>query len=127
MSTTTNIDAMKYVSLATYRRNGQAVQTPVWIAGADKLYYVFSEATAGKIKRIRNNEDVRICKCTMRGNLLGPWIEMRARIVKDPATIKTAYAHLTRKYGFIMRITNFYAKLSGRYQNRAMIELELIN
>ena len=44
-----------YVNLATFRRNGREVRTPVWIAGADCLYYVFSEGNAGKVKRIRAN------------------------------------------------------------------------
>src|ERR1700730_1504716 len=45
--------AEKYVSLATYRRNGVEVATPVWIAELAGRYYVFSAGDAGKIKRIR--------------------------------------------------------------------------
>jgi hypothetical protein len=29
----------QYVSLATYRRNGAEVKTPVWIAGVAERYY----------------------------------------------------------------------------------------
>ena len=40
----------KYVSLATYRRNGIEVKTPVWIAELAGRYYVFSAGDAGKIR-----------------------------------------------------------------------------
>jgi hypothetical protein len=39
----------KYVNLATYRRNGVEVKTPVWIAELAGRYYVFSAGDAGKI------------------------------------------------------------------------------
>ena len=38
----------QYVSLATYRRDGREVRTPVWVAGDAGRLYVFSEAAAGK-------------------------------------------------------------------------------
>jgi uncharacterized protein len=50
----------KYVSLATYRRNGVEVRTPVWIARAADRYYIFSAGDAGKVKRIRATPRVRM-------------------------------------------------------------------
>src|SRR4029077_18562471 len=73
----------KYINLATFRKNGQEVRTPVWFAGEppqgvpEKLY-VYSTADSGKAKRIRNNGHVRVAPCDMRGKLLGEWIEARA-------------------------------------------------
>ena len=37
-----------YVNLATYRKDGREVRTPVWLAGDNGEYYVFSESKAGK-------------------------------------------------------------------------------
>ena len=34
-----------YFSLATFRRNGNAVPTPVWFAPAGDTFYVFSAPT----------------------------------------------------------------------------------
>ena len=39
-----------YVNLATYRKDGREVRTPVWLAGDNGEYYVFSESKAGKVK-----------------------------------------------------------------------------
>jgi uncharacterized protein len=58
--------AEKYVSLATYRRNGVEVKTPVWIAKVAGRYYVFSAGDAGKVKRIRATPRVRLAPCDWR-------------------------------------------------------------
>ena len=114
-----------YVSLATYRRNGQALMTPVWLAGHDHRYYLFSEKTAGKVKRIRLNSMVRLAACNSHGKVGSDWLTGDARIVEDPGLIAKAYAALRKKYGWQMALTDFFSKLTGRYQNRAIVEIEI--
>lgn len=115
----------RYVSLATFRRDGREVRTPVWIAGEGRRYWVFSEGSAGKVKRIRANGRARVADCDFRGRLLGDWIEGRARILRDPDQIARGYAALRRKYGWQMKVGDLASKLSGRYHRRALLELEL--
>lgn len=117
--------ACEYVSLATFRRHGAEVATPVWIAGQHGQYFVFSEGRAGKVRRLRNNPAVRLAPCDFRGRLRGEWRDGSARIVDDAATLATAYAALHGKYGWKMAIADALAKLSGRYDRRAMIEITL--
>src|SRR3984957_591307 len=94
--------AEKYVSLATYRRNGVEVKTPVWIAKVAARYYVFSEGDAGKVKRIHATPRVRLAACDVRGNVRSAWIEARARIVLDhPALIVEVRKALRGKYGLV--------------------------
>lgn len=115
----------EYVSLVTFRRNGVEVATPVWIAGANGRYYVFSEGRAGKVLRLRNNPAVRLAPCDFRGRRHGAWREGRVRIVDDTASLTAAYAALHEKYGWKMKIGDALAKLSGRYGRRAMLEITL--
>jgi PPOX class probable F420-dependent enzyme len=117
--------AEKYVSLATYRRNGVEVKTPVWIAKVDARYYVFSAGDAGKVKRIRATPRVRLAACDVRGEVRGPWIEANARIVSDPTLIAEVRRALRRKYGLLMRLTDAIATVTGRIRRRAYIEIEL--
>jgi hypothetical protein len=42
------LDREGYISLATFRRSGREVATPVWFAARNGKLYVFSEGTAGK-------------------------------------------------------------------------------
>jgi len=66
------IQGQKYVSLITFRKNGQAVKTPVWFAERDGKLYVQTRSDSGKYKRIRNNPQVEIAPCTMSGKITGP-------------------------------------------------------
>jgi PPOX class probable F420-dependent enzyme len=113
----------RYVSLATYRRDGREVRTPVWLAEHDSRLYLFSEGRAGKVKRIRANGRARLAACDFRGRLKSDWMEARGRIVEDPALIERAYVALRNKYGLSMRIGDLFSKLVGRYEKRAIIEL----
>lgn len=88
-----------YVSLETYRKNGAAVATPVWFAESEPgVFYAYSEAAAGKVKRIRNNPNVRIAPCTFRGRVTGEWVAGRARIVEDAESVARGQQLLRRKY-----------------------------
>ena len=91
----------KYVSLATLRRNGQEVRTPVWFAEQAGKLYVMTRTDSGKFKRIRNQPQVRLAACTMRGKVTGPWADGQARIL-DRAEEGVARQALARKY-FLMR------------------------
>ncbi len=66
------IAGQKYISLASFRKSGDAVRTPVWFGEKDDKLYVMTRSDSGKYKRIRNNPKVRIAPCTMRGKITGP-------------------------------------------------------
>ncbi len=114
-----------YISLATLRRNGKVVETPVWFAPANGKLYVFSEAKAGKMKRLKNDPTCRVAACDMRGKVHAEWIPGRAQRVEDDESIATAYDALHAKYGWQMRLTDFFWRLTGRYDARAIVEIEL--
>jgi uncharacterized protein len=72
----------KYCLLVTFRKSGDSVATPVWFGlGDDGNLYVRSEASVGKVKRIRNDPRVRVAPCTVRGKPLGAPAEGRARVL----------------------------------------------
>lgn len=110
----------RYLSLATYRRTGQAVATPVWFVVDRDVIYVYSLATAGKVKRIRNNPRVRIAPCDARGRLTGAWVEATARIV-DERHAAQAHDLLRAKYGWMKRLADLFRKL--RPKPRAVLAI----
>ena len=114
-----------YVSLATFRRNGKAVLTPVWLARHGDRFYLFSESRAGKVKRIRANPAVRLAACTATGKVTSGWLEGEARVITDARLIEAALLELRRKYGWQMIVTTFFSRLFGRYRNRAYIEVDV--
>ena len=119
------LDRGAYVSLTTYRRNGQPVDTPVWFAAHAGRLYVFTAEDAGKVKRLRASSRIRVAPCNARGRLRGDWIEGSARRVDAPDVVEAAYEALLRKYGWQMRLTNLLSRLAGRIDRRAVLELAL--
>jgi uncharacterized protein len=75
------IRGQKYISLGTFRKSGAAVYTPVWFGEANDRLYVMTRSDSGKYKRIRNNPQVRVARCTMRGKITGPEFPATARIL----------------------------------------------
>jgi len=117
------LESERYVSLATFRRDGRMVATPVWAAPAGGHLYVFSAGDAGKVKRLRNSPQARLAPCTFRGEVTGEWVDAEAVLVDDPAEIATALTAFRRKYGLVMLLTDAGAKLSGRFHRRAYIRV----
>jgi hypothetical protein len=116
----------KYLNLETFRKSGIGVCTPVWFAQAPaqsegargpEVFYVYSEADAGKVKRIRNNPKVRVAPCDMRGNLRGAWVEGRARIC---AAEEAALGQQLLRHKYWLKIVgDFFGRLL-RHENEVI-------
>ncbi len=61
------IKSEKYISIETYRKNNQAVRTPVWFVIKNNLIIIVTRDQTGKIKRLRNNQKVKIATCSIKG------------------------------------------------------------
>jgi len=92
--------ALLHISVRSQRRDGRAVDTPVWfLARGDRLYFR-TIATSPKVARIRANPAVAVAACTAEGALLGPFSAARAQVVvADHPMLAAIDAQLDRKYG----------------------------
>lgn len=115
----------KYISLATFRKTGKAVETTIWFAHADGSYFAFSLNNAGKVKRLRNSPRSRIAACDMRGRVHGEWIDAETRLIQDAEAIRKAHKVLRKKYGFQMWFNDLLSQLSGRIHKRTYLEIRL--
>jgi uncharacterized protein len=122
--TAAELDRHRYLSLATVRRSGAEVATPVWFAHVDGRLYVVSAGDAGKVKRLRHSSGVRLAPCSARGALRGAWQDASGRLVTDPGLIRRAQAALRAKYGWQVRLFDLVSRLTGRAGRRAWIELQ---
>jgi PPOX class probable F420-dependent enzyme len=84
--------------LVTYRRDGTPVPTPVWAAEADGRLYVRTDRTAGKVKRLRNDQRLLVAPCTVRGRPLGAPFEATGRML-PPEEEAVAERALATRYG----------------------------
>jgi len=112
-----------YLSLATFRKSGAEVATPVWFAEEDDAFYIFSAGDAGKVKRLRNSPRSRVAACTVTGKVTGDWVDTEAVLLTSDADIDQALGALRRKYGWQMYLTDFLSGLSGKMRKRAYIRV----
>ena len=97
-----HLQKQQYMSLVTFRKNGDAVPTAVWFAQVGDKLYVFSDPDTGKIKRLRHTTRVTVAPCTIDGTVKGEAQEATARIMNADEG-KLALDALRRKYGWQMR------------------------
>lgn len=111
----------KYLNLETLKKSGQGVKTPVWFAAdpsakldsGDAKLYVYTIGVSGKVKRIRNNANVKIAPCNMRGDVQGEWVTARAEIVSG-ADAARGMQLLNRKYLPWKQLLDFFAMFRKR-------------
>jgi PPOX class probable F420-dependent enzyme len=75
------IHGQKYIDLATFRKSGVAVHTPIWFAEENDKLYFMTNSKLGKCKRIRNSPKATIAPCTIRGKITGPEFPATVRIL----------------------------------------------
>jgi hypothetical protein len=112
----------QYISLVTFRKNGEGVPTPIWFAlHGDRLYFM-TIADSGKIKRIRNNSHVEFAPCDRAGTIHGPKRSGKAFLLAGDAA-EAADRALNRKYGLMKRLFDIGMGLTGTARKRVYVEI----
>lgn len=91
------IHGQKYISLTSFRKSGAPVATPVWFGENGGKLYVMTRSDMGKTKRIRNNPQIKVAPCTIRGKVTGPEFAASARILSKDEQAQ-ARQSINRKY-----------------------------
>ncbi|MFD6344276.1 PPOX class F420-dependent oxidoreductase [Streptomyces roseolus] len=116
--------AGRYLLLTTFRRDGRAVPTPVWVMPDGRTLAVWSAADAGKVKRIRNGGRVLVGPCDWRGRPLGVSTPGFAEVLAPDAS-----AHFTdlmkRKYGLPARVGLLAGRLRAGSERSVGIRIRL--
>jgi len=108
------IQGQKYLSLTTFRKTGVGVATPVWFGEEDGRLYVMTRGEMGKSKRIRNNPQVKVAPCTIRGKVTGPYFAATARVL-PPEEHRRARQTINRKY-WMARIPLIWARTDTYFE-----------
>ena len=102
----------KYVNLETYKKDGTPVRTPVWFMIDGDIVYVVTREKTGKVKRLKNNQNIRIVPCSFKGKPESEWIKGIAQKVTGEEAEK-AIKLRKKKYGFSARLTGLFSSQKG--------------
>lgn len=114
------ITGFRYVLFTSFRRTGEAVATPVWIAPLNSGQACFTiAADSGKAKRLGHTSRVTVQGCDVRGRLL-PGTEPitgSATLVHGPDCQPVNQA-VKAKYGLQFQLMNLASDFSARIKRR---------
>ncbi len=102
----THYQALKdqqYISLVTFKRNGDRVPTALWFAADGGRLLAYTNLDSGKVKRIRNGAAVEVAPCTMKGEPTGAYVAATATIL-DASQGSYVHGLLNRKYTWKKRL-----------------------
>lgn len=122
---TTTVDELadsRYVLLVTYRKDGTAVPTPVWVVRHGAALAVWSGVDTGKVKRIRRNPAVTLATCDFRGNHAGPAHSGQA-VILDAAGSAEVRRQIRRKYKVTGWLTLTMSRIRGGLNRTVGIQI----
>jgi PPOX class probable F420-dependent enzyme len=119
----------RHISLTTFRRDGTAASTPVWVVSDDsRRLLVWSGANTWKVKRIRRDPRVRVTPCDAKGRVNGEPLDGVARLL-GPETESLVEPLLRAKDGLLKRgldLLNAFLRLLARRPKPAAEYIEIL-
>jgi uncharacterized protein len=106
----------RYVSFTTFKRDGTAVSTPVWIAELPDGALAFTTGPdSGKVKRLRRDARVLLRPCDLRGRVAEGAEEVAgtAEVVTDGQVLHDVQTVIARRYGLQYRLLMLGSAIKG--------------
>jgi PPOX class probable F420-dependent enzyme len=125
-ATLASIADERFVSRTTFRKTGEGVPTPVWIARDGDALIVTTPDGTGKVKRLRNDDRVELRPSDRMGKVAddAPIVASRAEIVDtDEARVSQERVFLA-KYRLEYRIFMFIERL-GKKGKKKRVSLRI--
>ena len=111
----------KYINLETYKRDDTPVKTPVWFVIDKGLVYIITRESTGKVKRLKNNQNVRVVPCSFKGEIKNEWVNGKAQMVTGSEADNIIKLR-KKKYGFAVRLSGLFTSQKG---NLVVYSIEL--
>jgi len=113
----------KYINLETYKKDGTPIRTPVWFVIDKNLIYVITRDSTGKVKRLGNNQNVRIVPCSFKGEPKNEWVKGAAENITGEEADEIIKLR-KKKYGMFARLIGIFTSQKG---NTVVYSIELID
>ena len=113
----------KYINLEAYKKDGTPIRTPVWFVIDKELIYIITRDSTGKVKRLGNNQNVRIVPCSFKGEPKNDWVKGKTEMITGEEADK-AIKLRKKKYGMFARLVGIFTSKKG---NIVVYSIELID
>lgn len=111
----TTLSTRKTMLLATFRKDGTPVGTPVSVAVERTRIFFRTYTKTWKFKRLRRNPLVEVTPSTLRGKPLGPTLPARARLLEG-ADAEAARRALAKRHPVLQRFLVPWLHRALRYE-----------
>ena len=116
-------EKQQYLSIETFRKNGQGVKTPVWFVQDGEVLYIWTQTDSGKAKRVRNVSKVNIAPSRGDGAPLADFVPASARRDDSPDAVKHVRGLMVKKYGLVFHLFATLGKLRKAQYTTIKVEL----
>ena len=118
----------RYVSLKTYRKNGQTVATPLWVVQHlkeqdSRTLFAFTNVTSGKVKRIKNKSTSEIALCSLKGEILSSWSQATVTLSSEGKDLQKVIALMYEKYSWQMFLVDIFARIGKRKSSWIVLKI----
>ena len=113
----------KYINLETYKKDGTSIRTPVWFVIDNDLIYIMTREGTGKVKRLKNNQNVRIVPCSFKGKSKNGWVKGKAEKITGEEADQVIKLR-KKKYGMSARLMGLFTSQKG---SLVVYSIEFIN
>jgi uncharacterized protein len=106
----------RFVSLTTWKKSGEKVSTPMWLARDGDALVMWTPADSGKVKRLRRDSRVELTPCGRTGKVdQGATTTAGSAIVDaDPAETARVRQLIKAKYGFGFHVITTLERIIAR-------------
>ena len=94
-----DLDAAKYVSFTTYKKDGNPVSLPVWVVPFEGGYAFTTDHDSFKVKRVRRDSRATLAVCTFKGQVApDATVHIGTAVVLDGPDSKRVAGLVRKKY-----------------------------
>jgi uncharacterized protein len=106
----------KFVSLATFKKNGEKVSGAMWLARDGDALVMWTPADSWKVKRLRRDSRVELTPCGRTGKVSDGAVTTSGSAVvdADPAAAARVERLIKAKYGFEFYVITFIERVVAR-------------
>ena len=126
-NSTTALSEQRFVSLTTFKRNGEGVSAPMWIGRDGADLFVWTAADSWKVKRVRNNPRVQLAPSSRCGKVRDGVVPVDgiAEVLTHPATVNRLQGEIRSKYGLEYYLVRLIERIAAGGRNKPRVILRV--